>query len=153
MAPNVGHGRQDAGAGDCQREPAIAEPAAHEIGRGDVAVLVRDRPQPREHDVQDRVDHYRVRYGEEADRAGAEHQRRHRDEGVGGVEVAANQEPGNDGAEAAPAKPPFMQHGEIAAPPVRGDEADPGDQAEQQDKDDEGGPVDHAPRPAQCSRR
>ena len=91
---------------------------------GDVAVLVRDRPEPREHEEQDRIDHDRVRHGEEADRAGAEQQRRHGDEGVGGVEVAADQEPGDDGAEAAAAQAPFVQQVEVALAPVRGDEAE-----------------------------
>ena len=150
---DVWHGREDAGERDRQREPAVAEPPAHEVGRRDVAMLVRDRPQAREHDVEDRIDHDRVRHGEEADRAGAEQQRGHRDERIGGVEVAADQEPGDDGAEAAPAQAPFVQQVEVALAPVRGDEAEEGDEAEQDDEDDEGGPVDHVPCPAQCSRR
>ena len=68
----------------------------------------------------------------------AEHKRRHGDEGVGGVEIAAEQEPGDDGAEAAPAKPPFMQEIEIGLAPTRRDEAKPGDEQEQGDEDDGG---------------
>ena len=79
------------------------------VGGGDVAALMRDRPQPGKDDVEDRIDQDRVRHGEEAHRAFAEHQRRDGDEGVGGVEIAAEQEPGDDGAEAPAAEPPFMQ--------------------------------------------
>ena len=59
--------------------------------------------------IEQRIDHDGVRHGEEADRAGAEHQGGHGDEGVGGVEIAAEQEPGDEGAEAAAAEAPFMQ--------------------------------------------
>ena len=73
---------------------------------------------------------------EEADRAGAEHQRRHGDEGIGGVQVAAEQEPGDDGAEAAAAQAPFVQQVEVALAPARGDESEKRDQGEEEDEDD-----------------
>ena len=93
---DVGHRREDAGDRDRQREPAAAVAAAHEVGRGHVAVPVRDAPHPRHEDEDDRVDDDRVRHREEAaHRAGRVHRRRHRDERVGGVEVAAEQEPGD----------------------------------------------------------
>ena len=139
---DVGHGRDDAGDGDGERQPAIAEAAAHEIGRGDVVVLVADVPQPREHQEQDRIDHDRVRHREEGDGAGAEGERRHGDEGVGRIEVAADQKPGDDGAEAPAAEPPFVQLVKVAFAPVRGGKTEPGDEAEQGDKDDQRGPVD-----------
>src|SRR4028118_526258 len=53
-----------------------------------------------------RVDGDGVRDGEEARGTGAEHQRRDGDERVGGVEVTAEQEPGDPGAEVGPAGPP-----------------------------------------------
>ena len=96
---------------------------------------------PRKHQEQDRVDHDRVGHGEERDGAGAEGERRHRDEGVGGVEIAADQEPGDDGAEPPAAKPPFVQQVEIALAPVGGRKAEPGDEAEQQHEDDQRNPV------------
>ena len=129
---DIGHGRDDAGDGHRQRQPAVAEAAAHEIRRRDVVVLVADVPEPRKHQEQDRIDHDRVGHGEERDGAGAEGQRRHGDEGVGGVEIAADQEPGDDGAEAPAAEAPFVQLVEVALAPVRGGEAEPGDEAEQQ---------------------
>ena len=98
----------------------------------DVVVLVADVPEPRKHQEQDRIDHDRVGHREERDRAGAERQRRDGDEGVGGVEIAADQEPGDDGAEAPAAEPPFMQLVEVALAPMRGGKAEPGDEAEQQ---------------------
>ena len=132
---DVGHGGDDAGDRDRQREPAVAEAAAHEIGRRDVAVLVADVPEPRKHEEQDRIDDDRIGHREEGDRAGAERERRHGDEGVGGIEVAADQEPGDQRAEAAAAEPPFVQLIEVALAPMRGGEAEPGDEAEQQDED------------------
>ncbi len=142
---DIGHRRDDAGHRDRQRQPAVAEPAAHEIGGGDVAVLVHDAPQPRKHQEQQRIDDDRVGHREERDGAGAEGQRRHGDEGVGGIEIAADQEPGDDGAEAPPAEAPLVQQVEIAPAPARGGEAEPGDEAEQQHEDDESRPVDLQP--------
>ena len=97
---DVGHRRDDAGDGDEQRQRRRAEAAADEVGRGHVAVHVADRPQPDQHEEDDRVDDDRVRHGEEPDGAGAEDQGRNGDERVGRVEVAAEQEPGDPRPEA-----------------------------------------------------
>ena len=43
---DIGHRRDDAGDGDRQRQRAVSEAAAHEIGSGDVALCFGDRPQP-----------------------------------------------------------------------------------------------------------
>ena len=73
-------------------------------------MAVADRPQPRHEDEDDRVEDDRVGHREEAaDRAEREHRRRHRDERVGRVEVAAEQEPGDPGAELAPAEAPLVE--------------------------------------------
>jgi hypothetical protein len=134
---DVGHRGQDAGDRDREPEPAAAEPALHEVGRRDVAVAVRDRPQPWHEHEDDRIDDDRVRHREEAaDRAGREHRRGHGHERVGGVEVAAEQEPGDEGAEAAAAKAPLVEAGEAGRPPPPGrGEADDGDEDEE-DQDD-----------------
>jgi hypothetical protein len=87
---------------------------AHEVARGDVAVLAAHVPQPRKHQEQERIDDDRVGHGEERHRAGAERERRNGDEGVGGVDVAADQEPGDDGAEAPAAQAPFVQQIQVA---------------------------------------
>ena len=87
---DVGHRRDEAGDRDREREDAGVVAAPHEVGRGDVAVTVADRPQPRHEDEDDRVEDDRVGHREEArDGARREHRRRHRDEGVRRVEVAA----------------------------------------------------------------
>ena len=138
---DVGHGRNEAGDRHRQRQPAIAEAAAHEIRRRDVVVLAADVPEPRKHQEQDRIDHDGVGHGEEGDGAGAERQRRHGDEGIGRVEVAADQEPGDDGAETPAAEPPFMQQIEVALAPARGGKTEPGDEGEQQDENDQRSPV------------
>jgi hypothetical protein len=99
---HVRHDGGDAGERDGQRQCLRAEAALHIIGGGDIAVPVRHGPQAREAEEKDGIDQDGVGHGEEADRAGGEHGGGHRDEGIGGVEVAAQQEPGDDGAEAAP---------------------------------------------------
>ena len=140
-------------------EPAGAVAALHEVGRRDVPVPVRDRPEPRQEHEDDRVDHDRVRHGEEAGhRAGREHRRRHRDEGVRRVEVAAEQEPGDEGAEAAAAEAPLVEavHARRPPPPGRG-EAHHGDEDEQDDDDGQRDPVDAGhrsspPRRALCDQ-
>ena len=89
-------------------------------------------------EIEERINQDRVGDGEEAHRAGAEHERGHGDEGVGGVEVAAEQEPGDHRAEAPAAEAPFLQLIEIGLAPMRGDEAEPAHEQEQNDEDDRG---------------
>ena len=150
---DVGHGRDDAGDGDRQRQPAIAEAPAHEITRRDVAVLVADVPEAPKDQEQEGIDDDGVGHGEERDRAGAERERGNRDEGVGGVQIAADQEPGDDGAEAPAAQAPFMQQIQIALAPVGGGEAQPGDEAEQQHEDRQRDPIQFCTYPLRlCSR-
>jgi hypothetical protein len=124
---DVGHGGQDAGRGHRQRQPAAAIAAAHEVRWGHVLVLVRHRPQPRHHQEHERVDDVGVGQREEPERAHTEHQRRHRDEGVGGVQVAAEQEPGDDRAEASAAQPPLVEVAQVGRTPAGGHEAEHGD--------------------------
>ena len=141
---DVGHRRQDAGDRDRQRQPARAVAPAHEVGRGDVAVPVADRPQPRHEHEDDRVDHDRVGHGEEpADRAQREHRRGHRDERVRRVEVTAEQEPRDPRAEAAATQAPLVQALHALGPaPARGEEAHHGHGQEQHDQDRQGDDVD-----------
>src|SRR6266403_119754 len=63
------------------------------------------------------------------------------DEGVSGVDIATDEEPGDNGAEAPAAQSPLMQQVEIALAPVRGGEAQPGDKGKQQYEDRERNPV------------
>jgi hypothetical protein len=60
----------------------------------------------------------RVGEREEAARADRPDERRHGDEGVGGEEVAAQQEPGDHGPEAPAAETPLVEQVEIAALPA-----------------------------------
>ncbi len=105
------------------------------------AARPRDLPQPRKHDIENGVDEDGVGNGEETHRALAVDESRDGDEGVGRVEVAAEQEPGDDGAEAAAAETPFMQEIEIGLAPMRRHEAEPGDEQEQRDEDGGGGEI------------
>jgi hypothetical protein len=134
---DVGHRGQQAREGHGGGHRARAEAPAHEVGRRDVAAPVRDDPQARHREEDQRVDDDRVGQREEALGADAEDQGRHRDEGVRGVEVAAEQEPGDHRAEAPAAEAPFVERAEVAAPPARGDEPEHGHQTEQQPEDDE----------------
>ena len=138
---DVGERRDDARDGDCERQPPVAESASYEVGRRDVAVLVADVPEPREHQKQQRIDQNGVGNGKERHRARAEGERRDGDEGVGGIDVAADQKPRDDGAEPSAAEAPLVQKVEVALAPPGGGEAEPGDQAEQQNEDDQRSPV------------
>jgi hypothetical protein len=135
------HGRDDPGDSHRQGEPAVAEAPAHEIGRRDVVVLVADVPKAWKHQEQDRIDDDRVGNREKRDGAGPEGERRNGNERVGGVEVAADQEPGDEGAEASSAQAPFVQLVEISLAPMSGRKAEPGNEAEQRQEDDESRPV------------
>ena len=139
---DVGHRGQDPGQRDGQRERPAVVAALDEVGRRDVPVPVADRPQPGQEQEDDRVDDDRVRHREEADRAAGVQRRGHRDERVRRVDVAADEEPRDEGAEAAAAQPPLVQAGQVLrAAPARGREAEHGDQQEQEDEDAERDPV------------
>ena len=100
--------------------------------------LARHRPQPDEHDEDQRVDHDRVRHRVEPDRAGREQQRRYGDERVRGVEVAADQEPGDPGSELAAAQTPFVDVRHRGRPlPAGREEADDRDREEDDRRDDD----------------
>jgi hypothetical protein len=105
---------------------------------------MRDRPHPRQDQEHQRIDEDGVGHGEEANRSGAEHERGDRHEGVGGVKVAAEQEPADDGAEPASREPPFVQNVEVGAAPMSGHKADDRHNTEQDDEDDDGNPVHRA---------
>src|SRR6204780_5251046 len=105
-------------------------------------MLVADVPKPREHQKQNGIDQDGVGDRKKGDRTGAESERRHRDEGVGGVQIAADQKPGDEGAKTPAAEPPFMQLVEIAPAPAGGGETKPGDEDEEDDENNQRGPVD-----------
>ena len=143
---DVRHRRQHAGEGDGEREPMAAVAGFDEIRCRHVVVLVAHVPQPRHDQEHQRIHDDRVRQREESVRADGEHQRRHRDDGVGRIDVAADQEPGDDGAEAASAQTPFVQLREIGLLPARGDESEHRHQHEEEREDDPRGDVDHGLR-------
>jgi len=124
----------NAGNGDGQRQSVTAETAAHKISRRNIAFGMGDRPKPRKHRKQDRIDQHHSQNGEKARRAGPEHQGRDGHESIGGVHVAAQNEPGDDGSEAPTAQAPFVQLFEIALVPSTGNKTDNGGGSEQQDK-------------------
>jgi hypothetical protein len=94
-------------------------------------MLSRHRPQTGEGDEQQRIHQDGIGHGEKAGRARAEHQGRHGDEGIGGVEITAQKKPCHPGAEAAATQAPFIQLRKVAGAPARRDETKTGDQREQ----------------------
>jgi len=67
---------------------------------------------------------------------------RNGNEGIGRVEIAADQEPGDDGTKAPSAEPPLMQQVEIASAPVGRCEAQPCDKTKHSYKNDQRDPID-----------
>ena len=138
---DIGHGGDDARHARSQRQPSVAKAAADEIGGGDIAVPVTDRPQAWKDQIQNGINHDRVGHGEEADRTGAVHQGRNSYESVCGIKIAAQQEPSDEGAEPAAAEAPFMEKIEISSTPTASHEAKPGDEDKERDEDPDGGPI------------
>jgi hypothetical protein len=105
---NVRHGCDNPG--DChgERQPSIAEAAADKMGGRNVVVFLADGPEPREYQEKNRVDHNGVRHGKKGDGAGTERQGGHRNERIGGIEIAPDEEPGNNRAETSSAEAPLV---------------------------------------------
>jgi hypothetical protein len=138
---DIRHGRNNAGNRHRERQPAIAESAAHEVGRRDVIVLVADIPQAREHEKQNGINHDGIRHCEERDGPGPESERRDGDESVSRIQIAADEEPGDKSAETAAAEAPFVQKVKVALAPMRSDEPEPGNKGKQNYKDNQSGPI------------
>src|SRR5712671_5249726 len=138
---DVGHRRDDAGNRDCQGEPAVAEAAAHEIARSDIVVLMANVPDAWKDQEKDRISHNRIGYRKERDGAGTKGECRNSNESIGRVEIAADEKPGDKGAEALSAEPPLAQQVEIAFAPVGRSKTQPGYKGKQQDEDRQSGPI------------
>ena len=104
---DVRHGGHDAGERDDERQRARPESAAHEVGSRHISIRMRDGPQSWKHQEHQRIDHDRVRHRKEAAGSCAEHQGGHGDEGVRGVEIAAQKEPHDKAAEAPSTQSPL----------------------------------------------
>ncbi len=150
---DIGHCGEDTGHADGQRQPAIAIAAADEFRTGNIAVIACHLPKFRKHQKQDRVADHSIGNGEKAQRAGAEHQCRNGDEGVGGIGVTADEEPGDPGAEAPAAQAPFLDMAHIAGFPAPGDEAENDDEDDQRQKDDRSDGVTHSSVSSRSSAR
>ncbi len=140
---NVRHRCDNPRHGDRQREHAAVVARVHEVGCGDVAEFLRDRPQLREHDERERIDQDGVRQREEAGSASAEHKRWNRDERVRRIKIATQQEPRDDRAEATAAEAPFIELSEIGLAPVSGHKAKNRHADKKQDEDEGCGGVHH----------
>src|SRR6267154_233267 len=70
-------------------------------------------------------------------------QRRHGDHGVGGVEIAADQKPGDPSAELPSAQPPFVKVlADRSGLPARGEKSHHGDKDKEEKENRESNPVD-----------
>jgi hypothetical protein len=98
-------------------------------------------PKSRKRQEKNGISDNRIWDREKGDRTGPECQRRNGNKGVGRIKVAADQEPGDDGAEATSSEPPFVQQVEVTLPPPRSSKAQPGYQGEQHQENDQGSPI------------
>ena len=120
---DVGQCRHYARESDRDLEPSVVVPVAHEVGGRDVAAISCDAPKLRKHDQRDGVGDRRVGDGKESERADAVNERGNGDEGVSGIEVAAEQKPRDDRSEAPPAQCPLLEISQVCAAPARREEA------------------------------
>jgi len=87
-------------------QPAIAVPAEHEVAHGHITMLVRNLPEPRQRQIEKRINDDRVGNGEESESADRVDDRRDGDHRIRRVKVASEQEPG-PGTESSAAVAPF----------------------------------------------
>ena len=139
---DVGHRGQQAGERNRGGEPAARVAPLDEVGGGHVAVLRGHGPEARHDEEGQREDQDRVRQREEPAGTDGPYQSRHRDEGVGREQVAAQQEPRDHRAEAPAAEAPFVQQCEVATLPSSGDETEHRHEQEQRAEDRNGDAVD-----------
>ena len=121
---DVGHRRQDPGQRDRELQSLVPVAAEDKIAGGHVSMFFRHRPQPRQRQIQEWIDDNGVRDREEPIGANGEDHCGNRDDRVGGVKIAAEQEPGDPAAEASAAKTPFGDVIEIGRLPARRNEAE-----------------------------
>src|SRR6202011_3038979 len=108
-----------------------------------MAIGMRLFPQNRHDSEYEGIDDDGIRQRKETVGADRVDQRRHRNHGVGGIEIAADQKPGDPGPELPSAQPPFIEMGaDWTGFPARGEESHHGDKGEEEDKDRKRYPVD-----------
>ena len=106
---DVGHEGEHARECDGDGEPSIAVAATDEVGEGYVTVPVAYRPEARQDEHHVGISNDSVGNCEEPHGACSVEGCGDCDDGVGGVKVAADEEPGNPGAEAATGEAPLFE--------------------------------------------
>jgi len=151
---DIRHGRENARQGHRELERARSIATLHHVRRRHMVVCLRNRPKYW-HDGEDEgIGDDRIGQREEAVGAHGIDEGRHRDHCVGGVDIAADQEPGNPGAELASPKPPFVEMSErFWTPPMRRRETQGGDEAEEENEDRERRVVDLSGHPGSSGKR
>ena len=140
---DIGHGRDQTGQRDRQLQSARIVGAVHDIGRGNITILVRDLPQDRHHREHEGIDDDGVGQRKEAVGADRIDQCRHGDHGIGGIKIATDQKPGDPGAELPAAQSPFVEmFVDRAGLPARGEKAHHRDEREEEDENRKRDPLD-----------
>ena len=91
--------------------------------------------------IQERINDNRIGDGEEPVGANRENDRGNRNDRIGGIEIAPQEEPGDPTAEAPASKAPFVNMAEIGRLPTRREEAERRHEAEKEHKDGGGDDV------------
>src|SRR5579859_448851 len=144
LQSDVGHGCYNARKGYRESERSAAKTVFHEVGSGDIATLLTDGPELGHQNEDDGIDEDGIGNSEPAvQRAQAKHGRGYGDKGIGGVKIAAQQEPGHNSAETPPGKAPFADQIQVAAPPARSNKSQNGNERKENDKDGKCNPVKH----------
>ena len=106
---DIRHERQHAGQGNGYRQPAVSITPGYKICKSYVTMTVTYRPQPRQHHHHVGVSDHGVWHREESQRPTAIEQGRHRDDRIGGIEIAADQKPCHPRPEASPRQSPLFE--------------------------------------------
>ncbi len=107
---DIGHRCQDTSEGNCQCQATTTKAILHKVGCSDITALFAYGPESGHQDKDKRIDEDGIRDGEEtADSSGQVHRARYSDKGVSGIEVAAEQEPGDKSAEASSGQAPLVR--------------------------------------------
>src|ERR1700761_8823802 len=119
----------------------MPETRLHEICRGKIPPLTAGGPEPRHDGKDERVNDDCVRDCEEAIGTDTVNKGRHRDHGVGGVEISANEEPGDDNPEPLATQGPFIESFQIPRFPASRQKPKDGNEEKKAHKDNKGDPV------------
>ena len=107
-------------------------------------MLLTDRPEFGHQHIDKRIDENAVRNDKPTtEHPQAVHGSRNGNEGIGRVQIASEEEPGDDGTKSSPGKPPLVDEVQVTSSPIGGYKSEHGDEKEKEDEDSECDPVNH----------